>query len=142
MKIFIFNVLILLSTIVNAQSPVGYWKTIDDKTGEAKSMVKIFESKGKLYATIEKFLRPGADLNKKCVDCEGTRKNQNILGMIFVENLVKIGDKWKNGTIIDPENGKTYDCTIWFDPSNTDILKVRGYHWTGLYRTQTWQKVK
>lgn len=62
--------------------------------------------------------------------------------MIIVENLSPYKDYWKNGTILDPESGSEYGCSIWFENNNANELKVRGKHWTGLFRTQTWYKVK
>ncbi len=50
-------------------------------------------------------------------------------------------DYWKNGTIMDPEDGKVYKCSMWLDKDNPDELKVRGYI-LFLYRTQTWYRVK
>jgi uncharacterized protein (DUF2147 family) len=48
---------------------------------------------------------------------------------------------WKGGKILDPEKGKEYSCTMWFEAGKPDELKVRG--WFGpVYRTQTWYRVK
>jgi len=42
--------------------------------------------------------------------------------------------KWRDGRILDPNNGKYYDCQIWLEDNK---LKVRGY--IGFfYRTQEW----
>ena len=53
--------------------------------------------------------------------------------------LVKVVLEVDDGSreILDPENGKTYDCEIWLE---NDKLKVRGYI-AFFYRTQTWEKV-
>ncbi|HEY1535283.1 MAG TPA: hypothetical protein VGF76_14750, partial [Polyangiaceae bacterium] len=37
-------------------TPIGYWKTIDDHTGQARSIVQIFEANGELRGRVEKFL--------------------------------------------------------------------------------------
>ena len=132
--------LILSLTNVSAQnSPIGIWKSVDDKTGEAKSHLEIYEEKGKLFGKIVKLLRKGPDTI--CEKCPGAKKNKKLVGMVIIEDLVKKNDYWKNGSILDPESGKEYNCSIWFEEGNTDELKVRGKHWTGLYRTQTWYKV-
>ena len=58
MKYFFFLMLgmLCLSASVNAQnSPFGVWKSIDDKTGEAKSHVEVYQKNGKLYGKIVKF---------------------------------------------------------------------------------------
>src|SRR5690606_8290308 len=121
-------------------SPEGTWKTIDDKTGEAKSYVEIFKQGNKYHGKVVKLLKSSPD--KKCDKCPGARKNQPILGMLVVENLQPYDYYWKNGTIMDPENGNEYGCSVWFEKNKPDELKVRGKHWTGLFRTQTWYRVK
>ena len=56
-----------------------------------------------------------------------------------MNNLEKDDDEWGDGEILDPNNGKIYDCKIWLE--GNDILKVRGY--VGFfYRTQTWKRKK
>lgn len=133
--------LVLAFSSLNAQnSPVGIWKTIDDKTGEAKSHVEIYEQDGAFFGRVTQLLKSSPD--KKCEECPGKKKDQPILGMVVLEALRPYRDYWKNGTILDPENGNEYGCSIWFENENTDELRVRGKHWTGLFRTQTWYRVK
>ena len=120
-------------------SPAGTWKTVDDNTGEAKSHIEVYEEGGKFYGKITKLLK--SDPATLCDECKGKKHNQPILGMVILEELVPVKAYWKNGTILDPENGKEYGCSIWFEEGKTDELRVRGKHWTGLYRTQTWFKV-
>lgn len=138
--ILTFSVLVLSLNNSLAQSPLGTWKTIDDNTKEAKSHVEIYEQNGQLYGKIVKILTDNAD--RLCDKCSGEKKNKPIMGMIIIENLKKTKDYWAKGTIMDPENGKEYGCSIWFEDGKTGELKVRGKHWTGLYRTQTWYKVR
>lgn len=123
-----------------AQSPAGTWKTIDDVSGEAKSHIEIYESAGKYYGKISKLLdsEPGV----VCDECSGDKKDQPILGMVILEDLEVYKDYWASGTILDPENGNEYRCSVWFESGAEGELKVRGKHWTGLYRTQTWYRVK
>lgn len=127
-------------TIFAQSTPIGTWKTIDDQTGEAKSHVEIYEKEGKLYGKIAKLLERESDV--KCEKCPGSKKNKPLIGMLVIENLTFSKGFWKNGTILDPESGNEYSCSIWLEPGKPDELKVRGKHWTGLYRTQTWYKVK
>lgn len=62
--------------------------------------------------------------------------------MVIVNDLEPYKDYWKNGTIMDPETGNEYGCSVWFEEGKPDELKVRGKHWTGVYRTQTWYRVR
>ncbi len=141
MKISLLLCLLFFSKLLLAQgSPVGVWKTIDDKTGNAKSHIEIYEKDGKYFGKITQLLERPADTI--CEKCPGNKKNKPLLGMVIVEDLVFSKGYWRNGSILDPENGSSYSCSIWFEKGKSDELQVRGKHWTGIYRTQTWYKVK
>lgn len=129
---------LFLSVGLFAQGDVtGKWKTIDDDTGEMKSIVEVFVKNGKLYGKIVK-LKPDADPNKVCTECTDHRKGQKIVGMEIISGLEKDDDVWEGDDgILDPENGKTYDCKIWVEDGK---LQVRGYIGF-VFRTQTWIKV-
>lgn len=139
---------LLLSLVhaATANSPVGYWKTIDDVTGKPKSILQITQaSNGALYGRIMKiFPSPGKDENQVCEACSGTRKNQRIVGMVILEGLKQNASntaEWSGGSILDPKNGKTYRCKLTVIDSGSK-LNVRGYIGTPLFgRTQTWLKV-
>ena len=141
MRILLCSLFLSLTAFsLGAQSsPAGIWKTVDDKTGEAKSQIEIFQENGKYYGKIVKLLRRAPDT--VCEKCPGKRKDQKLVGMLILEDLEAKDDYWKDGKILDPESGKEYGCSIWFEDGKTDELKVRGKHWTGLYRTQTWYRV-
>jgi len=129
-----------LAALHAQSSPAGVWKTIDDETGEAKSHVEIYKAKdGSYEGKIVRLLQSAQD--KKCAECPGDRKNQPLVGMVILEGLKAYDDYWKKGEILDPESGKEYRCSVWFEEGQKDELKLRGYHWTGLYRTQTWYRV-
>jgi uncharacterized protein (DUF2147 family) len=132
--------LLLGTTLALAQSPVGVWKTIDDNTGEAKSHVEIFEQDGSLHGRVVRLLLKPEDT--LCDACKGDKHNKPVVGMVIVADLEPYRDYWRNGTIMDPENGNEYSCSIWFEDGQTDQLQVRGRHWSGLYRTQTWYRVR
>ena len=142
MKQLFFSVFFLaVAAALSAQSsPVGVWKTIDDATGEAKSHVEIYEKEGVLHGKIVKLLQKAPDT--LCESCPGDKKNKPVLGMIILEDLQPYKDYWRKGSILDPESGNEYGCSVWFENGNAQELKVRGKHWTGLYRTQTWHRVK
>ena len=132
--------LMFMGTSAFAQSVVGKWKTIDDKTEKAKSIVEIFEKDGKYYGEIRELFRaPDEDQDPVCEECKDHRKGQKVIGLEIVSDMSKDGDEYSGGEIMDPENGKTYRCKMWLDDENT--LKVRGYV-AFLYRTQTWHRVE
>lgn len=120
---------------VKAQGVIGKWKTIDDETGKARSVVEIYEKNGKLYGKVIKLFRdPGEDQNPVCSKCEDDRKGKRIIGMEIMRDMVKDGNEYEDGTILDPKSGSVYDCKIWVEDGK---LQVRGYI-AFLFRTQTW----
>jgi len=141
-KNLLLTFLLVLFSVATAigQSPLGTWKTIDDNSGEAKSHVEISESNGKFVGKVAKLLIKPADT--VCEKCSGSKKNKPVVGMEIVWGLTPYSDYWSYGTIMDPENGKEYKCSVWFESGKPDELKVRGKHWSGVYRTQTWYRIK
>jgi Uncharacterized protein conserved in bacteria len=144
--IFMFAVL-LFSVSVKAENTItGTWKTVSDEgadKGKVKSHVEIFEKNGAYFAKATKLmLKPQDTL---CDKCEGDLKNKPVVGMIFLQDMKKsgdmdeeLGDEYAGGTIMDPDNGKTYKCKLWL---KGDVLTVRGY--IGFFhRTQQWFRVK
>src|SRR5690554_2154695 len=140
-KIIIFMVMFALGTFMTqAQSVTGKWKTIDDKTGEAKSIVEVYERDGKIYGKVIEILNPEKK-DAKCQNCKGSDKDKPILGLVIVKGLSKDGNEWNGGQILDPNKGKLYKCSMSLE--GKDVLKVRGYVGISLLgRTQTWKKVK
>ncbi|UFK98362.1 DUF2147 domain-containing protein [Kaistella faecalis] len=139
MKKIIFAFVALFFATLSYAQIEGKWKTIDDETGQEKSIVEIFKkSDGKYYGKVTQLLIKPA--NPNCVDCKDDRKNKPILGMEVVRGLSKDGSEFTGGTITDPKTGKTYKCTI---TRSGDKLNVRGYIGFSLIgRSQTWHKVK
>ena len=86
---------------------------------------------------MELFRLPDEDQDPHCTKCGDDRKDQRVLGMQIVRNMIAAGDEWGDGTICDPKNGRVYECKMWFDEDEPNVLKVRGY-WGFLYRTQEW----
>lgn len=132
--------LLLCTQAVFAQSIEGKWKTIDDETGEAKSIVKIYQKDGKIYGKVIDILNP-AKRDNLCVKCKGDKKDKPVLGMVIIDGLSKNGNEYKRGTVLDPEKGKEYSCKIWLDEDDNNKLYVRGYV-AFLYRTQNWYRVE
>lgn len=132
----LFLFLLVLPLAAVAQTGVtGLWKTIDDNTGRPRSVVEIVEEGGRLKGRIVKLFRdPGEEPDPICDECPADRKDQKVIGLEIIRDLVRDGGEWEDGTILDPENGKVYDCKIWLEEGT---LKVRGYV-AFFFRTQTW----
>ena len=122
-------------------SPVGLWKTIDDETKQEKSLVRISESAGVLSGRGEKIVDP-AKQDSVCDKCEDARKGQKVLGMTIVEGVKKNAGEpyWDGGTILDPNNGKTYKVRM-TPKDGGKALEVRGF--IGFFfRNQQWIRVE
>lgn len=138
-KLFILLLFAFVTTSMNAQSVIGKWKTIDDETGDAKSIVEVFSKSGKIYAKVVEILEP-ANKNRVCTNCSGVDKNQPILGLTIIKGLTKDGSEYNSGEILDPKNGKLYKCALSLE--SKDKLKIRGYiGFSLLGRTQYWYRV-
>jgi uncharacterized protein (DUF2147 family) len=137
MKKLLATLVLSLFSIMSFAQIEGKWKTIDDETKQAKSIVEIYKKGDQYYGKVSQLLVKPA--NPNCVECKDDRKNKPILGMEIIRGLKKDGNEFTDGTITDPKTGKTYNCTI---KRNGDKLNVRGYMGVSILgRTQVWQKV-
>lgn len=119
-------------------APVGKWKTVDGKTGKVVSDVEIYLEDGKVFGRIIGLAEPNDAQGKPktCTKCTGADKDKPIVGLVIIKDLSPGDDRYKGGTITDPEDGKVYKAEVWTEDGK---LKVRGY--LGMfYKTQTWVK--
>ena len=137
------TVLLFATTSAFAQmSPVGLWRTVDDKTGEAKGEIRVTESGGALAGRLERSLKKDTQPGATCDECPDDRKGKPIAGLEIVRGGTKAEGKdvWEGGKILDPENGKEYRAS--FTPTDGgQKLQVRGYIGP-FWRTQTWTRAQ
>lgn len=128
-----------LGGILHAQSIEGVWVTVDDKTNEPKSHVKIYKEGEKYFGKIIKLLPAAA--TKICSECDGDLKDAPLEGLVIINDLESYKeDYYSYGTIMDPKNGKSYKLSVW---QEEEKLKVRGYIGIeALGRTQIWSKLE
>jgi len=143
MNALVATVMALAAPVAFAQmSPVGTWRSIDDKTGEPKAEIRISDNGGVLSGRIEKLLRKGANPDEKCIECRDERKDKPMVGLEIIRGARKAPDKpvWEDGKILDPENGREY--TLRLTPvDGGKKLDVRG-SFGPFGRTQTWVRVQ
>jgi uncharacterized protein (DUF2147 family) len=132
-------------TALAQATPVGVWKTIDDKTKAERSQVRITETGGVLTGRIEKLLAPDADANAKCDKCSDDRKDKPVVGLDIIRGVKKAEGEathWDGGTILDPSEGKVYKVKL-TPVDGGKKLEVRGYvGMPMLGRTQTWVRAE
>ncbi len=129
-------------TALAQMSPVGTWRSIDDETKEAKSEVVISDAGGVLTGKVSKLLRKDAKQDVKCTECTDDRKDKAVIGLDIIRGAKKTESKdvWEGGTIIDPENGKSYKLKL-TPMEGGKTLEVRGYI-AFFSRAQTWVRVQ
>jgi len=130
----------LASTFAGNDSPVGIWKTFDDKMGQPKSIVRITERDGELSGKVLQVLESPEGPHPLCRPCEGERKDQPVEGMTILWGAKKDGASWGDGQILDPENGMIYRVTL-TPLERGQKLQVHGYIGISMVgRSQTWQR--
>lgn len=146
------GLLLLMAVVASAQvlastgseSPVGYWKTIDDVTGNPKAIIHITQRldttlRGKI---IKLFATDHVD--EICSACTDERRNQPILGMRVLDYMKQSDSnshEWSGGEILDPKTGKMYHCKLLL-ADDGQKMRVRGYIGLPLFgRSQTWLRV-
>jgi uncharacterized protein (DUF2147 family) len=141
-KIVLVIVSLTLSYSVGAQvsAILGEWKTVDDKTGEVRSLVRIYQdtTDGLYYGKIVKMYEY-ADV--VCDKCEGADKGKPILGLTIISGMKVDGKALKGGTVLDPENGKKYYASISINEKTGKLVLRGSLDKRGLFgRNQYWIK--
>ena len=141
-KILSLTLLLFLFTRVSSQTIavdalLGTWLTA---SGKAK--VQIYKEGSKYNGKIVWLKNPTYEDGKIKVDKNNPDKAKQttpLLGLNMLKGFVFDEGEWNDGTIYDPENGKTYSCKIKYRDGKLDL---RGYIGISLIgRTQTWYKV-
>ena len=123
-------------------SPVGVWAN----EGET-SRIKIEDCAGKLCGVIVWLKEPLDSQGNEKVDKENpdaSLKSRKLLGLRLLDGFAKKEGEatvWENGTIYNPNDGKTYKCTLTVKDART--LNVRGYVGLPIFgKSQTWTRVE
>src|SRR5688572_8653563 len=129
---------LIAGTAANAQSDKieGTWF---NDVKDAK--IQIYKSNdGKFYGKIIWLKEPVKNGKPKLDDKNRNEKlkKQPIVGLVILKGFEKDGDTYDDGTIYDPENGKTYDCKITYKGKT---LSIRGYVGISMFgRTTVWER--
>lgn len=122
---------------VKADDILGTWLT-----GNGKAKVQIYKSGDKYNGKIVWLKNPTYEDGKPKVDknnSDKTKQSTPIMGLNLLKGFVFDDDEWEDGTIYDPENGKTYSCNIKMRNGSLDVRGYVGFSMLG--RTQIWIKV-
>jgi len=121
---------------------VGFWKSINEKTGLAQSIVAIYPYQGNYYGRlIGSFNETGTVLDETIYNPKSRATalpgQPYYCGLDFIWDLDQKGSVYK-GQILDPEHGDVYKAEVWVEGGN---LKVEG-KLMFFGRTQTWVPAK
>jgi uncharacterized protein (DUF2147 family) len=121
-------------------SPAGRWKTVDDRTGQPRGVVRIYEQNGAFFGKVEASLK-AEEAKEHCNLCTDDRKDKPVIGMVVMRSMKKQGDEYGGGDILDPDTGKVYHCKLQLLDQGKRLL-VRGYMIVPILgRSQTWIRV-
>ncbi|AII54023.1 DUF2147 domain-containing protein [Hymenobacter sp. APR13] len=144
MKYLLLSALLLLLAVrpATAQTPpLGVWA---DDSGD--SHIELYRCGEQLCGRLV-WLRNPADANgKPRLDVKHPspeRHTQPLLSLTVLQNLRYNAetDRWEDGEIYDPENGRTYSCYV--AAAGKDRLEVKGYIGFSLIgKAHYWQRVK
>lgn len=119
---------------------IGVWEP-----GNGRAKVKITKIGDKYYGKIVWLKEPKDEQGQPKTDKNNpdeSMRSTPLLGYRLLKDFVYKGNNtWEEGTIYDPENGSTYNCTIKLKDANT--LDVRGYIGVSMIgRTDTWKRLE
>lgn len=73
-------------------SPDGLWLTVDDRSGEPRSKVRISVEDGRLRGTVERIhAREGESTDPVCNRCDGPRRGARVVGLVILWGHVARG---------------------------------------------------
>jgi uncharacterized protein (DUF2147 family) len=153
-KCVFFLILAIGAGFCFADDPaVGYWISVDDKTGRQTASWELYLENGGLQGRILAISGYPADI--KAMMCKksypgfpvsGNVNEMTVVGTPWIYGLkMTEAGKWARGSIIDPESGNLYKCKITFHPAGSakyaaDTLEMRGEIGLGIGRSQFWKK--
>ena len=146
MKKLLFLVLFMATAMLGqaqVSKMLGQWNTFDDKTGDMRSTVRIYEvGDGTYQAEIVTLYEKDAYGKYQVMKAPFPKDYEGVIGTKLFINMKQDDDLLK-GEVYDPESQKTYYGKVTYK-AKTDELILRGSldraGWLG--RSQTWKRKK
>ena len=142
----LFFLFLFVATAMLGQAQVrkmtGQWNTYDDKTGDLRSTVNIYEEKGSYECVITTLYEKDANGKYQVMKAPYPKGFEGVVGSHIFKEMKASGDHLK-GKVYDPESQKTYHGKVSYK-AKTDELVLRGsLDRAGLLgRSQTWKRKK
>lgn len=116
-------------------SPIGRWKTLDDQTGRAMTIVEVYRAQNNTLSAriVENIAAPPT-----CTRCTGANKDKSIIGMNVLWNLRETNGVWGGGNGLKPSSGETFTARSIEVIDGGRKLKVTGCRARVLCRSAEW----
>lgn len=135
---FLALMMMSMSAFGQVEALLGEWVTVDDKTGEQRSVVTLYQGQdGLYYGTISRLL---IDVPEKiCKLCPDEDKNQPLEGLVIIRSMTynEQDNQLQGGKVLDPESGNFYYGKIYLKDGKLVLrgsIDKRGF----FGRNQTW----
>ena len=135
--------LALSSLMTFAATPEGFWKSIDDRTGEQLSIIELKKKPDNTYTgtIVYRYPVPGGAVLTNWVKCPEPFKNKPILGLQIAWGLKedpKKPNQYIDGRVLEPKTGNIYKGKAQLS-ADGKRMRMRGYMGiSALGRTQVW----
>lgn len=143
-KLFFLFLFVATAMLGQAQvsKMIGQWNTYDDKTGDLRSTVNIYEENGTYQCVITTLYEKDANGKYQVMKPPYAKEFEGVVGSQLFREMKSDGDQLK-GRVYDPESQKTYHGKVSYK-AKTDELVLRGsLDRAGLLgRSQTWKRKK
>ena len=122
---------ILFTSTSFAATPEGFWKSIDDRTGEPLSLIEIKQEKDGTYSgtIIHRYPNQGGHTLTHCTKCPEPFKDKPLVGLKILTGFQELAKKpgyYVNGKVVDAKSGGVYKGKANVS-KNGRRLHMRGY---------------
>lgn len=145
-KIALLALLLLHVFALPAQGPkydpTGFWLVPDPRDGKPWLIVEVMYEGPQLKAVLRSYPKGSRfEGQKKCDFCPSgdKRKNAPMAGLVVMEKLNVLGNRFVNGEYLDLENGRVYNCNVSIPKPDQLWVEVS---YGRMYRKQYWKRWK
>ena len=129
----------LTSFAQNKDAVISKWLSA---TGDGQ--IEIYKRSDKYFGKLSWIKEPNDEKGKPKLDSKNPNTSLRVkplLGLEILKDFIFESGKWTDGTIYDPNTGKTYSCNLTLKENGQ--LNIRGYIGISLIgRSETWKRVK
>jgi uncharacterized protein (DUF2147 family) len=127
------------------QTVAGFWAQVGDDGKIGGWFYFTQRSDGLFDGRLVKMIKQPGDqpqpMINVCAKCEGDQKDAPMLGLTIVKGMKRDGNKYEEGSILDPRDGTLYHALMEMS-GDGQKLAVRGYLGIPLLgQTQVWQRL-